>query len=29
MKLLFLGTSHGVPEKERRCSSFLLDVGGS
>ena len=29
MKLIFVGTSHGVPEKDRRCSSYLLEVGGS
>lgn len=29
MKLTFIGTSHGVPEANRRCSSLLLEVGGS
>ena len=29
MKLIFVGTSHGVPEKDRRCSSYLLEVDGS
>ena len=27
MKLTFLGTSHGVPEGDRFCSSLLLEVG--
>ena len=27
MVLTFLGTSHGVPEKNRKCSSILLEVG--
>ena len=26
MRILFLGTSHGVPEGDRRCSSILLEV---
>ena len=29
MKLLFIGTSHGVPEPTRRCSSCVLEVCGS
>lgn len=28
MKLIFIGTSHGVPEADRRCSSCILEVGG-
>ena len=28
MKLLFIGTSHGVPESNRRCSSCILEAGG-
>ncbi|MCI6290378.1 MAG: MBL fold metallo-hydrolase [Clostridiales bacterium] len=28
MKLTFLGTSHGVPEKHRKCTSVLLTVQG-
>ncbi len=27
MKLTFLGTSHGVPESHRYCSTLLLEVG--
>ena len=29
MKITFLGTSHGVPSKERFCSSVMLESGGS
>ena len=29
MKLIFIGTSHGVPEADRRCSSCILEVRGS
>lgn len=29
MKLIFIGTSHGVPEASRRCSSCILEVNGS
>lgn len=29
MRLIFIGTSHGVPEPERRCSSCVLETGGS
>ena len=29
MRLLFVGTSHGVPEPDRRCSSCILEVNGS
>ena len=29
MKLIFIGTSHGVPEPNRRCSSCILEVNGS
>ncbi len=28
MKLTFIGTSHGVPEPERRCSSIMLETAG-
>lgn len=28
MKLTFIGTSHGVPEHDRRCSSYMLEVKG-
>ena len=28
MKLYFLGTSHGVPEKDRFCSATLISTGG-
>lgn len=27
MRILFLGSSHGAPEPNRRCSSILLEVG--
>lgn len=27
MKIVFLGSSHGVPEPNRRCSSTLIEVG--
>ncbi|MBE6593191.1 MAG: ribonuclease Z [Ruminococcaceae bacterium] len=27
MKLIFFGSSHGVPEANRRCSSTLIEVG--
>lgn len=29
MRLVFIGTSHGVPEPHRRCSSLILETGGS
>ncbi|MBQ8432293.1 MAG: ribonuclease Z [Clostridia bacterium] len=29
MKITFLGTSHGVPAKERFCSCVMLESGGS
>ena len=29
MKITFLGTSHGVPAKDRFCSSIMLESGGS
>lgn len=29
MKITFLGTAHGIPEKERRCSSTLLEIRGN
>lgn len=29
MKLIFIGTSHGVPEANRRCSSCILEANGS
>ncbi len=29
MKITFLGSSHGVPEPNRRCSSILIEVNGS
>lgn len=28
MKVTFLGTSHGVPERNRKCTSILLTVNG-
>ena len=28
MRLIFNGTSHGVPEPHRRCSSYLLEIAG-
>jgi len=28
MKLTFFGTSHGIPEPNRRCSSALIEAGG-
>ena len=28
MRLIFVGTSHGVPEPHRRCSSYILECGG-
>lgn len=28
MKLTFLGTSHGVPEADRRCSCTMIEVSG-
>lgn len=28
MKITFLGTSHGVPEVNRFCTSVLLESGG-
>ena len=28
MRIIFHGTSHGVPEAHRRCSSYMLAVGG-
>jgi len=27
MKILFLGTSHGVPEANRRCSCTMIEIG--
>lgn len=27
MRITFVGTSHGVPEPNRKCSSYLLEVG--
>ena len=27
MKITFIGTSHGVPEADRRCSSYLIETG--
>ena len=27
MKIVFIGTSHGVPEASRRCSSAMLEIG--
>ena len=27
MRIVFLGSSHGVPEPNRRCSSMLLEIG--
>ena len=29
MRIVFLGSSHGVPEPHRRCSSTLIEVGES
>lgn len=29
MKIVFLGSSHGVPEPNRKCSSALIEAGGS
>lgn len=29
MKVIFIGTSHGVPEVDRRCSSCVIEVEGS
>ncbi len=29
MRLIFIGTSHGVPEPHRRCSAYILETGGS
>lgn len=29
MKITFLGTSHGVPEPNRKCSSTLIETGGN
>ena len=29
MKLYFIGTSHGVPEKDRRCSSYIIEIDGN
>ena len=29
MRVIFLGTSHGYPEGNRRCSSTLIEVNGS
>ena len=29
MKITFIGTSHGVPAKDRYCSCILIEVGGS
>ena len=28
MKITFLGTSHGVPEANRRCSCTMVEIGG-
>lgn len=28
MRITFLGTGHGIPEKDRRCSSAMLSSGG-
>ena len=27
MKITFLGTSHGVPEANRKCSCIMIEVG--
>ncbi len=29
MRIIFHGTSHGVPEPHRRCSSYILEIRGS
>ena len=28
MKITFLGSSHGVPEANRRCQSIMIEAGG-
>ena len=28
MRIIFNGTSHGVPEPHRRCSSYIIETGG-
>lgn len=27
MKITFIGTSHGVPERDRRCSCYMIEAG--
>ncbi len=29
MEITFVGTAHGIPEKDRRCSSTMLETGGN
>lgn len=29
MRIVFFGSSHGVPEPDRRCSSTMIEVGGA
>ena len=29
MRIVFFGTSHGLPEPNRRCSSTLIEIGGA
>ncbi|MBP5230335.1 MAG: MBL fold metallo-hydrolase [Clostridia bacterium] len=29
MRITFLGTAHGIPERDRRCSSTLIEIGDS
>ncbi|MBQ3638688.1 MAG: MBL fold metallo-hydrolase, partial [Clostridia bacterium] len=29
MRIILIGTSHGVPEPHRRCSSTLIEIGGA
>lgn len=29
MRIIFLGSSHGIPEPNRRCSSVLIEVGNN
>lgn len=28
MKLTFIGTSHGVPEHDRKCACYMMEIGG-
>ena len=29
LRIIFYGTSHGVPEAHRRCASYILEAGGA